>query len=183
MKNSEITYHRASTDDELLQILKIQKQNLPGSLSDTDKENEGFLTVVHTFDILKQMNVCCAHIIAKSNTKVVGYALCMHTKFADEIEVLKPMFEEINNIDTGNLNYIIMGQVCVQKKYRKKGIFRGLYDFMKKELKPVFNSIITEVNAKNTRSLSAHLSVGFDVLKTYNSNHKNWVIISLKCNV
>jgi len=181
MQNNDIIYCRASTDEELNQILDLQKQNLSSSLSLTEKENEGFLTVVHTFDILKQMNDCCAHCIAKHENKVVGYALSMHPKFADGIEVLKPMFTEINKIISGNLQYIIMGQICVDKKYRKRGIFRGLYDFMKQELQTTFDNIITEVDAENVRSLNAHLAVGFEILKEYDANNKHWIIISLNC--
>jgi hypothetical protein len=128
------------------------------------------------------MNDCCAHCIAKSENKVVGYALSMHPKFADGIEVLKPMFAEINKIISGNLRYIIMGQICVDKNFRKRGIFRGLYDFMKQELQATFDNIITEVDAENVRSLNAHLAVGFEILKEYDANKKHWIIISLNCN-
>lgn len=181
MKNSDITYCRATSDEELHQILKLQKQNLPDELSEFEKQKEGFLTVVHTFDILKQMNECCPHVIATHNENVVGYALCMHQKFADEIEVLKPMFVEINKIISGSSQYIIMGQVCVDKAYRKKGMFRGLYSFMQSELHESFDSIITEVDGANVRSLNAHLAVGFKIIKEYKENNKNWKIISLNC--
>jgi len=181
MQNNDITYCRASTDEELHQILELQKQNLPSSLSLSEKEKEGFLTVVHTFEILKQMNDRCAHCIVKSENKVVGYALSMHPKFADGIEVLKPMFIEINKVISGNLQYIIMGQICVGKNYRKRGIFRGLYNFMKQELQTIFNNIITEVDAENVRSLNAHLAVGFEILREYHADNKDWIIISLNC--
>lgn len=98
MQNNDIKYCRASSDEELIQILKLQKQNLPKVLSVSEKEYEGFVTVDHTFDILKQMNNYCPHIIAKQGENVVGYTLCMHSKFADGIEILKPMFKEINKV-------------------------------------------------------------------------------------
>ena len=179
MQNNNIIYGRASLDEELYQILKLQKQNLPDSLSLSEREREGFLTVDHTFEILSKMNDCCPHIIAKHDGKVVGYALCMHPKFANEIEVLKPMFKELNKITSGHSNYMIMGQICIDKAYRGTGIFRGLYDFMKKELQNDLPTIITEVDAKNIRSLNAHLAVGFEITKTYNANNHKWHIIRL----
>ena len=182
MQNNDIKYCRASSDEELIQILKLQKQNLPKVLSVSEKEYEGFVTVDHTFDILKQMNNYCPHIIAKQGENVVGYTLCMHSKFADGIEILKPMFKEINKVLYNHENYIVMGQVCVDKLYRKKGIFRGLFNFMKQELKETFNYIITEVDAKNTRSLSAHLAIGFKIIKEHNADNTDWIIISLNCN-
>ena len=181
MQNNDITYCRASTVDELQQILKLQQQNLPASLSNAEQEEEGFVTVIHHFEILKKMNDCCPHVIAKHNNKVVAYALCMHPEFANEIEVLKPMFAQINRTVSDDLKYMAMGQICVDKAFRKKGIFRGLYHFMKQELKPDFDAIITEVDARNMRSLNAHFAVGFENLKEYRSNDKHWFILLLNC--
>lgn len=122
----------------------------------------------------------CPHIIAKDGDIVTAYALCMHPMFADKIEILKPMFAEIDAVVPRNEKYIAMGQICVGKNYRNQGIFRGLYNAMKAHVQPEFDSIITEVDAKNTRSLKAHYAVGFKELKTYFSDDRDWVLISLK---
>jgi len=183
MQNNEIIYCRASTEEELNQILRLQKQNLPRALSSSEKENEGFVTVDHTFEILKQMNDFCPHVIAKDGNQVVGYTLCMHPKFADGIDILKPMFNEIEKMLPSKSKFMVMGQVCVDKNYRKTGIFRGLYSFMRQELKGTFDLIITEIDAKNIRSLNAHLAVGFNILKEFNADNTDWVIVSLNCNI
>lgn len=177
---TNITYHRASTDEELNQILKLQKDNLPQKLSVSEKENEGFVTVHHTFEVLKGMHNVCPHIIAKHNNTVIGYALSMTTDFKTKIPVLAPMFLEIESVISKNTSYIIMGQICISKTYRKQGVFRGLYQFMSQELKHEFNTIITEVDAKNTRSLHAHKAIGFKNLKRYNSQNQLWEIMSLE---
>jgi len=174
-----ITYQRATSDKELEQILELQQKNLPSAVSLEEKIKEGFVTVTHSFEVLKKMNDVCAHIIAKSNNSVVGYALCMHPEFANEIEVLRPMFNEIETIVPKIENYITMGQICIDKAFRKKGIFRKLYEHMQLALKPEFETIITEVDAKNTRSLQAHYAVGFTDLKVYTSGGQDWKLISL----
>lgn len=171
---------RVKNHSELEQILSLQKQNLPNALSQKEKENEGFLTVTHTLDLLVRMNSVCPHIIAKDGNKVVGYALCMHPQFGDEITILKPMLNEIKTLLPQDESYIIMGQVCIDKTYRKKGIFRKLYKKMQETAGPVFTNIITEVDALNTRSLSAHLAVGFQQLKIYNAFGRKWYLIVLK---
>ncbi|QNM84929.1 GNAT family N-acetyltransferase [Polaribacter pectinis] len=175
-----ITYTRTKSIIELKQILELQSKNLPNDLSSNEKKKEGFVTVQHTLDVLEKMHKVCPHTIAKFNNKVVGYAMSMTKDFAEEIDVLKPMFLEINNI-ISNENYIVMGQICVDKEHRKKGVFRSLYNFMKEEVAKDYKCIITEIDAENTRSLNAHKSVGFKHLKTYVSNKQNWVIVSLKC--
>ena len=90
------------------------------------------------------------------------------------------MFEEIDKAILENnksLNYIAMGQICVDKSQRGKGVFRGLYNFMKDELSKEYDAIITEVDVLNTRSSQAHKAVGFEILKNYSSNNQDWELI------
>lgn len=179
MQDINITYQRAKTIEDLNQILELQQRNLPKNLSSSEKESEGFVTVTHSFKLLKQMNDACPHIIAKHNGCVIGYALCMTTNFKAKIPVLIPMFNEIESVISKHLNYVVMGQICIDKTARGQGVFRSLYQFMAQELKNDFKAIITEVDIKNTRSLNAHKAVGFTPLKNYTSDNQVWEIISL----
>lgn len=175
-----INYTKASSTNELEQIIALQKINLLENLSEEEKKEQGFVTVKHTLEILKVMNNACAHTIAKHKDKVVGFALSMTKDFAGEIEVLKPMFQEISKVVTDE-NYLVMGQICIDKNYRKQGIFKGLYQFMKTDIcANKYNSIITEIDIKNERSLNAHQSVGFTLLKDFKADGKNWRIVLLK---
>ncbi|SIP96640.1 GNAT family N-acetyltransferase [Maribacter ulvicola] len=173
-----ILFTTAKTQDELIQILSLQEMNLKSSVTATEKEKEGFVTVQHSLDVLTRMNGACPHIIAKDGDKVVGYALSMTHDFKDEISVLRPMFTEIENVNIQN--FITMGQICVAKTHRKMGIFRGLYNAMKKASYPKYDAIITEVDATNSRSLGAHYAVGFEKVCTYHSLDQDWELISLK---
>lgn len=176
MKN--IRYTTSSSDIELEQILLLQQSNLSESITLDEKQNEGFVTVRHDFDILKKMNLQQPHIIAKHNDQVVGYALCMTKDFGNDIEVLKPMFAKIDSLIEPKTNYIVMGQVCVDKLYRKQGIFRGLYQKMKSSLQEKYSLLITEVASNNHRSLEAHRAIGFKDLIVYQADTIQWHIIS-----
>ncbi len=178
-----MTYHRASTTEELNQILKLQEQNLRHLVSDEIKEKEGFVTLQHDFSMLKKMNDACAHCIVKHKGKVVGYALSMLKKFQNDIPLLVPMFIQIEKAIKQQKevsNYIAMGQICIDKKMRGQGVFRGLYNYMAQELKHDFDAIITEVDTKNTRSSNAHKAVGFELLKNYRANNQTWEVIILR---
>ncbi len=166
--------------DELKQILTLQQENLRKNISPEEMEKEGFVSVEHTLEQLKSMNDACGHIIAVENDRVIGYALCMHPKFADAIEMLRPMFVEIEKIRGNQMDYMVMGQICVAKTHRGQGIFKNLYLTMKEKLPTGFDTIVTEVDAKNIRSLNAHRAVGFELLKVYRSGDKEWHLIGLK---
>jgi GNAT superfamily N-acetyltransferase len=172
-----ISYTRASTRDELKQIRTLQLQNISSNITAEEKLQEGFVTVLHTAELLQQMNAACAHIIAKDEQKVAGFALVMLSEFRNEIEVLLPMFERIDALIPPNKTYVIMGQICVDKDYRKQGIFRQLYQFYKKELHQQFDYLITEVAAINLRSMNAHQSVGFKTIESYEEDGILWNIM------
>ena len=48
---------------------------------------------------------------------------------------------------------------------------------MKKELPKEYNTIITEVDSKNKRSLNAHKAIGFKELKRHHSKGREWILI------
>lgn len=175
-----VVYKQADTLQELEQILDLQQRNLPKNISQEESTKEGFVTVEHTMDVLQAMNEVCGHIIAVDEGQVVGYALCMHPKFAGDIEVLRPMFHEIDKALEGKVDYMAMGQICVAKTHRGQGIFRKLYQTMKEKLPKGFDTIITEVDGKNKRSLAAHAAIGFITLSTYPSDGKQWHVIMLR---
>ncbi|MAU26447.1 MAG: GNAT family N-acetyltransferase [Muricauda sp.] len=177
---ASVGYKQASTDSELRQILHLQSCNLPENLAPEEKTREGFVTVKHNLELLRQMNAVCPHTLAVHNDKVIGYALSMHPSFGDTIPILKPMFAEIKKNGCRKNDFIVMGQICIEKAYRGQGIFRGLYQNMKAFLFPNFTKIITEVDAKNVRSLNAHLAIGFKEIHRYKDGCREWMLIVLE---
>ncbi len=172
-----IHYTTVSKDEELHQILALQKKNLSTSISQIEKEKEGFVTVHHDFDILKKMDNQEPHIIANDNGMVVGYVLCMTKNFGDSIEILRPMFQKIQEHLNKEITYLVMGQVCIDKEYRGQGIFRGLYQKMKTVLENKYDLLITEVAASNLRSLYAHYAIGFKTLMVYTADGIEWHLL------
>ncbi|MGB5700218.1 MAG: N-acetyltransferase, partial [Muriicola sp.] len=104
---------------------------------------------------------------------------CMHPDFSKEIPILNSMFEKIGEVLPEEKSFIVMGQICIDKAYRGKGIFRGLYKTMKKSLGSSFEIIVTEVDGTNLRSLNAHYAIGFSHLLHYCADGREWHLISL----
>lgn len=172
-----ITYKRATSDSELYQILAIQKRALKINISLKEQQEQGYITVPHTFDILKKMNDACPHILALDKDAVVGYALVMLRSFRFEMPVLIPMFETADRLLAGR-DYVTMGQVCIDKAYRGKGVFRGMYTYYKEQLSPTFDCLFTEVATANTRSIEAHKSIGFKILDTQTTDGTSWSMVN-----
>ena len=173
----------ANTKNDLLQIQALQYQNLERSISSGEISSQGFVTCQHSMELLMSMNSPHQHIVVKYDHQIVGYALVMLTHFSDELEVLKPMFEELKNCSIGGIplkeeDYFIMGQVCIAKAHRGKGVFGMLYSGMRTQMKAHFQYCITEIAIRNTRSIRAHEKIGFREFHRYTTEEEEWVLVA-----
>jgi GNAT superfamily N-acetyltransferase len=75
-------------------------------------------------------------------------------------------------------SYIVVGQVCVDKAFRGKGILDQCYDTYKKTYYSKYDFAVTEIATRNIRSIRAHSRVGFTVIHNYISPvGEEWAIV------
>lgn len=178
-----ISISTAQTQEELSGILRLKATNLMTILTDVEKEKEGFLTVDYTLENLTRLNDFEKHIIAKVDNKIVAYVLAMTKDAREDIPDLIPMFAvfDQNNFKGKPISaydYIVVGQVCVDKKFRGQGLFDRNYAFYKETYKGKYELAVTEIATKNMRSLNAHQRVGFREICRYTaSNGIEWAIV------
>ncbi len=181
----EITFHLVSSDDEIRQILDLQSANHVSTVSPEIAAREGFVTVRHTFDVLKKMNTAAPAAIAKMGDEVVGYCLAMPPDFRSAVPVLDPMFAMLENLEWENRpvsdwRWMAMGQVCVGEKARGRGTFDGMYYLLAESYRDEYQLIITEIATRNTRSLRAHARVGFEIFHSYTEDltGESWEVVA-----
>ncbi|MCU0339582.1 MAG: GNAT family N-acetyltransferase [Spirosomaceae bacterium] len=177
-----ILYTTATSNDDLEQILSLQRQNLYKNTPLEYQQDQGFTTVEHSFEVLQQMNAAIPQIIAKEDDKVIGYALVMPQSFSAMIPELVPMFEQIVRLDwlgkqIQDYRFYVMGQICVAESHRGQGVFDGLYNAHKRLLSADFDLCVTEVATRNTRSSRAHERVGFRTIHTYQDHTDVWNVV------
>lgn len=178
-----IDYTISSTKEDLIGILNLQKENLPGALTREEIESQGFVTVSHTFEGLKKLNDIERHIIAKVEGKVVAYILAMTEQSKFDIPILVPMFDAFSSISYANklistCKYMVVGQVCIDKHYRGQGILEGCYTTYKNSFADRYDFAITEIAGTNLRSLKAHKRIGFHEVHRYvSADQTEWHIV------
>jgi len=178
-----ITYTTANSINDLEGILDLQKRNLAGSLTKDEIQSQGFVTVDHSYDQLEKLNDQEKHVIAKDDEKVIGYLLAMTKRSRFDIPVLIPMFELFDSVSyygkkISEYNYLVVGQVCVDKAWRGKGILDHCYTAYRQHYGTKYDFAITEIAATNLRSLKAHRRIGFKEINTYRSPDKTeWVVV------
>jgi RimJ/RimL family protein N-acetyltransferase len=177
----QVHYLQVKTDQQLEQILQLQRRNTVAALSIDEVAAQGFVTVQHDLDLLREMNQVDQHIIALRDQRVIGYALVMQREFEARLPILKPLFGQIRSLthngrSVEDYRYFIMGQVCVAKPFRGQGVFEGLYQCMRRCYGGRYDFVITEVATRNQRSIRAHEKVGFRLLRSY-KHGEQWDLI------
>jgi len=180
---SSITCCRSESESDLHGIIELQRLNLRAVLSEQEKAEQGFLTVVHDLDMLSKLNEREKHVIVKKGDRVIAYLLAMTAASKNDIPVLVPMFSLFDNTrfrgkPVSGYNYIVVGQVCVDKAYRGQGVLDACYDFYRTEFRGKYDFAITEIDTANRRSVRAHQRIGFEELVRHHSADQiEWSIV------
>jgi len=171
-----------TTDNELEQIVQLSHKNQKLYINAAEKEKEGFVTWEYSFDLLKKMQGQQPHVIVKDKDHLAGYALVALKEAGAFHKDLATMFKNLETVTYNDkllseYKYYVMGQVCVDKEYRGKGVFNMLYQQHKKLFKDRFDFVVTEISPNNTRSVRAHEKVGFKTIYTYKDSIDNWNVV------
>lgn len=178
-----VRYGIVQSVDDLQGILALQKQNLAEHLPADEIQQQGFVTVHHTLADLERMHLLEPSVIAKEGEKVISYVLSMTLEARHHIPVLQPMFDMFHSISHDGhplLSYpfIMVGQVCVDKAFRGKGVFENTYKAFRDQFRSRYPFSLTEIADRNSRSMRAHERIGFNTLHSYSSpDGEMWNIV------
>lgn len=168
--------------EEFQEILALQQRNLVQNIDEIEMQTQGFVTMIHNIDVLQQMHNLAPSVVAKDNGRIIGYALVMLRECRRLFPPLEPMFKNFDSLEyrgrpLNEYRFYVMGQVCIDKQYRRTGLFDQLYQKHKEIYADQFDFIITEVSTRNHRSRRAHERVGFETLDTYSDEVDEWAVI------
>ena len=180
--NQPITFHLTESLDELRQIKDIQKRHQKESIAPELRETTGFVTAEYEISLLEKMHRLLPSIIAKDGDIVVGYALVTDPRIIGCHDLLDDLFDQINKLTFHNhplkeTNYTVVGQLCVDSDYGRRGIAQGLYKKYQESYSGFFDYCITDVDCNNPRSLRTHLRAGFQTIHKIEYGNAEWDIV------
>ncbi len=166
------------SEEELAQILALQRANLQVGLDPGEVASQGFVTVEHTPEILGAMHALEPSIVARDGGRVVGYALVMLREVRPLIPILDPLFVRLEATPAlSGRRWYVMGQVCVARSHRGRGVFDALYQGHRDHLAGRYDQVVTEIATRNGRSIRAHARVGFQTLEIYRDATDEWAVV------
>lgn len=161
-------------DADLPGVLELQRANRALSA-------DGFVTVVHTLEILRAMHKELPHVVARGEGgALLGYALSMAPSCRALLPILEPMFARIDERKQRLGRYYVMGQICVAEGARGRGVFDALYAEHRARFAAAYDCVVTEISVRNPRSLRAHARVGFVEEERYRDATDEWVVVALR---
>jgi GNAT superfamily N-acetyltransferase len=172
-----------SRPEQLTGILELQRENLEPALSPADAASQGFVTVVHSLPVLERLHALAPSVIACAGPRVLGYALVMLREARQDVPLLEPLFElleglHLRGVPLAQRSYYVMGQVCIARDYRGRGVFDALYAAHRRYYAGRFDALVTEVAMRNPRSLRAHARIGFETIERYRAAQEEWAVLA-----
>jgi ribosomal protein S18 acetylase RimI-like enzyme len=173
---------RVSNEKELEAIRLLQRENLRVLIGEEEAGKEGFLTAEYTMETLQKMHQLEPSIIAKDGDKIAGYVIVTTKESYGQHPLLDSLFDSINALTYNgsslkDVNYILVGQLCVGKAYRGIGLVQKMYTYYQESLSNKYQYLITDVAQENPRSIKAHLKTGFQIIHTIEYGGIGWDIV------
>ncbi len=168
---------------ELQQILSLQSENLSHHISPEELLSQGFVTIRHDINTLLQLHALAPSVIVKDKGIVAGYALTMLKECRQLIPGLESMFAVFDQLSwnakpLNQHNFYIMGQICVARPYRGRGLVELLYQFHKECYGTRYELLVTEIATRNKRSLRAHEKAGFKTIHIHEDQMDEWAVVA-----
>lgn len=167
---------------DLEAILRLQRANLKTNIDPQEMESQGFVTMQFSLPMLQGLHGLCPSVVIKNDEVVVAYALMVKLEGRKLYPSLESMFVNFEGMSWKgkpfyDYQFYIMGQICIDKDWRGKGLFGMLYHHHRELFSKDFDFVITEVSTSNTRSLRAHEKLGFQTVLLHKDELDEWAMV------
>ena len=176
----EVTVVR--TEEELLQIHRLNQENLRQNLHAGTQDQEGFVSWLYSVPLLAQMHELAPSVIVREGGEVVGYALTTLREARAFHADLDTMFRNLQTVQyrdkpLSDHSFYCMGQICVAKTHRGRGLVDLMYQKHRELYSDRYAFILTEISTGNQRSQKAHEKTGFQTIHTYRDGVDEWNVV------
>lgn len=169
-------------------VLALQKLYLVSNLNEEEKKS-GFVTTPFSVEQLTYVINNEGLFVAKDNNKIIAYIFAESWDFFSQYPIFEHMislfpklsFQDFEITATSSFQY---GPICIDKKYRGKGLINLLFEFMRIHVMKKYSLSITFINKTNIPSLKAHTEkLKWTVISDFEFNNNNYFILAYNMNL
>jgi len=184
MKNLQLQVAKL---DDVEGVLALQELYLVSNLSEEEKKS-GFVTTPFTIEQLTQVINNEGLFIAKEDTKIIAYIFAESWDFFSQYPIFEYMISlfprlEFLDYEINSTTSFQYGPICIDKKYRGKGLINLLFEFMRIQVVKRYPLSLTFINKTNIPSLKAHTEkLKWTVIGDFEFNNNDYFILGYGMN-
>ncbi|MCG2418928.1 GNAT family acetyltransferase [Aequorivita sp. F47161] len=175
---------RIANYNDFTGVLSLQEKYLYRNLSEIERKS-GFVTTPFTLLQLEEISKQNGIFIAENeNNHIVAYAFAGSWKYFEQWEIFNFMVSRFpqlsfNNIEITAENSFQYGPVCIDKKYRGKGLLNQIFEEMRIEFVKKYPISITFINKINVISEKAHTKkLGWKIIDEFQFNSNTYISLA-----
>lgn len=176
---------RIANNDDIDGVLALQERYLYRNLSESERQ-KGFVTTPFTVSQLEAIIELNGLFIAENESdNVIAYAFAGSWKYFEQWEIFNFMVSRFPQLSfNGNKitteNSFQYGPVCIDEKYRGKGLLNQIFEEMRLEFCKKYPISITFINKINAISTAAHIKkLGWEIIDEFQLNNNTYIVLVL----
>lgn len=176
---------RIANNDDIDGVLALQERYLYRNLSESERQ-KGFVTTPFTVSQLEAIIELNGLFIAENESdNVIAYAFAGSWKYFEQWEIFNFMVSRFPQLSfNGNKitteNSFQYGPVCIDEKYRGKGLLNQIFEEMRLEFCKKYPISITFINKINAISTAAHnKKLGWEIIDEFQLNNNTYIVLVL----
>lgn len=152
---------RRVRESDYAALTALQEVNLRDNLTEAQR-SEGFLSARFSREQFAVMDAGVAVVVAEVDGLIAGYLCGSSVEFNRRFALLAAMIEryphtQLRGRPLHTYGSFVYGPVCVDSRFRGRGLLRGLYRAMRAEVAGKFEIGVAFVAQDNAHSLAAHV--------------------------
>lgn len=174
---------RRARPEDVSAILRLQAANFIGNLAPQDRQY-GFLSAEFTPEQIAAMTTDPGVIVASDQGSIVAFLCASRRDFDHQSPVIARMIEQLDRVHfrgriLSSYNAFIYGPVCIDRSQRGRGLLRGLYETLTREVSRRFEVGVAFVARENEHSLQAHIQgLGMVEVGRFQCGGRDYVIVA-----
>jgi len=163
-------------------VLALQNLYLVSNMTEEEKAS-GFVTTPFSVEQVEEVIRQEGLFIAKDDNKIIAYIFAAGWDYFSQWAIFNhmiPMLPELsfNYFKLTDINTFQYGPICIDKKYRGKGLINPFFDFMRIHILKRYPIAITFINKTNIPSQKAHIEkLKWSVIGDFRFNSNNYFIL------
>ena len=153
---------RLAQDQDFTAIVRLNEVNFVKNLSALERE-DGFLSAVFSLAQISAMAGDLGITIATIDGTLAGFLCAFRNDFDHGSAVVAKMIEAYPRMRfegraLSEWRSYVYGPVCIDRRFRRSGLLRGLYGFQLRSLAGQFEVGVALISRSNPHSMAAHIA-------------------------